>query len=178
MPDGKLDDQYLVATLIKIEIESALREITSYRAALEAISYHYHNFGCEGECKSLQQQLEWMDSMQNWWDRRGRSLPVISDDCYCWDDAALAINGYQDSQPAQSYWWGNPLRGFELAEYIRENYPSSSYQPYSLMVDNNKFIVGFRGTEESGVLDFVVVTKQQNDDCYSKTPNCMGFSLP
>jgi hypothetical protein len=181
LSDGRLDDRYLVATLIKIETESALAEGTGtvYGAALEAISYHYRHFDCRGDCTSLQQQLQWMDGMQNWWDRRGRPLPVIPGNCsHCWNDSSLAMAGYQDSQPAQSYWWGNPLRGSDLATYIHDNYPALSYRPYALMVDNNRFIVGFRGTEvggPGGILDFVVVTKQQNDSCGG---TCMGFSWP
>jgi hypothetical protein len=179
-----------VAVLIKIEIYDALAEgtETAYNAALEAISFQYNddNWYCKGSCSSLKEQLEWMDSMHNWRERKDRLLPNPLECIKCMSDAAKAIAGYNDGDGFQAVWWANPYRGSDLANYIQENYPSADYLPYALMVDGNKFIVGFRGREDDpttpetneGILDFVVVTGSQNAACYSTTPNCMGFPLP
>jgi hypothetical protein len=122
--------------------------------------------------------MEFMNSMGNWGERNGRPLPKISDDClsFCWNNAALAINGYNDGDEFQAVWWGNPRRDSEMHNYIIENYPQASYEPFQLIVDNNRFIVGFRGTDyggTGGILHFIIVTQQQNDACNFA---CMGFS--
>ena len=176
LPDGRIDDQYLIAVLIEIEIFDALIEETGtvYNAALEAVSYQYHNRYCKGSCPSLKEQLEWMDGMQAWREREGRPLP---NPARSMPDAAKAIAGYNDGDGFQALWWANPYRGSEMANYINENHGDVPYQ--GLIVDGSEFIVGFRGREDdpltSDVLDFVVVTKEQDDACNITKPTCMGF---
>ncbi len=62
-----------------------------------------------------------------------------------------------------------------MHNYITNNYPQANYDPYDLIEDYNRFIVGFRGTDASGVLHFIVVTQLQNQACDF---TCMGFSSP
>jgi RHS repeat-associated protein len=183
LPDGRLNDRYLIAILIDIEIKDARAVEPSgrvYRAALEAISYQYHGWACSGACSSLQSQLKWMDAMHNWRERGNRDLPINVCD-HCMADASLVRRSYNDGDGYQAVWWGNPYRDFDLHNYIIQTYPQANNKPYALIVDNNRFIVGFRGTDEGGtggILNFVVITRQQQGDCYATTPNCMGFSLP
>jgi hypothetical protein len=179
LADGRIDDQYLMAILI--EIAQSLREGSGrvFRAALEAVSYRYR-VHCNGGCSTLQDQMEFMNSMENWRVRNGRPLPNISNDCIssCWDNAALAIDGYNDGDGFQAVWWANPIRNSEMHNYIVANFPADSYGTYDLIEDNKRFIIGFRGTDyggEGGVLHFIVVTQEQNNACDF---TCMGFSSP
>lgn len=170
LSDGRIEDQYLIAILIRIELNGASGK--AYQAALEALSSQYKTH-CSGGCASLEEQLNWLGSMQGWWDRGSR--PISINDCpWCMQDAAKAITGYQDEYDSQSWWWGNPLRDSSLANYVTSTFPNTAQG--GLMVDGNKFIVGQRGGV--GVLDFVILTYQQGQECYSTIPNCMGFSPP
>ncbi len=174
---GRIDDQYLVAILIHLELKDARGR--AYNAALEAVSYHYHGWACAGGCSSLAQQLRWMDSMESWRERTQAIPETLCD--FCWQSASQAIAGYDDGDAYQAVWWGNPFRGSELHQYISDNYPQPVYKTGALMVDGSRFIVGIRGNDDRTsplTLSFVVLTSDQLRSCYSSRPNCMGFTLP
>jgi len=173
---GQIDDQYLVAILIHLELKDARGR--AFDAALEAVSNHYRGWACGGECSSLE-QLRWMDNMESW---RDRTIAIPETLCsFCWQSASLAIAGYDDGDGYQAVWWGNPFRDSNLHQYISDNYPQPVYEEGALMVDGSRFIVGIRGNDDLRwplTLSFLVFTSDQLSSCYSSSPNCMGFTLP
>ena len=146
LSDGRIDDQYLVALLIDIEIDRSRVQKAVFNSALEAVSNQYHGWGCHGGCSSLSDQLTWMDAMQNWWDR---DSPFPQSVCpTCMDDAAKAVAGYNDGDGLDAVWWGNPLRESELNDFIVTNY--STVPKWGLLEATNRYIVGYKGTNDGG----------------------------
>ena len=117
LEDGRLDDLTLLAILIRVEFNGIFG--TLYETALEALYRQYVGYGCKGACQSLEQQLNWLDSMQGWYGRNGNPIPL--NDCErCRPDAERVMTGndVDVSDGYDAWWWGNPKRDSAMTEYI------------------------------------------------------------
>ncbi len=173
LPDGRIVDQYLIALIIRIELQGVSG--IPYLAALEAISNQYDGWGCGGGCSSLAQQLNWLDAMHAWRERDGSTVSL--NDCpWCLADAARAMNNYNDSYSAESWWWANPTRESAMHKYIEQYGLSGTATPeWRADTLGGAFIVASQPC--TGCRYFVVMTQAQDAACanISGDVTCNGF---
>jgi hypothetical protein len=177
LEDGRIQDTTLVAMLIRIELNGIDGDL--YKAALEGVSNQYQGYGCGGACRSLGQQLRWMNNMQGWYGRNGNSIPL--DDCKrCFSDAMKAIEGFNNPDGYSSWWWGNPKPNSAMAQYLQLD-PSGRTRP-SWGDDSlgGGFIIAGPIPGGGNYSHFLVVTYEQNIACgnYPGPLTCMGFQKP